>query len=145
MAVIGRRSFCLRAAFLTAAGPLLHGFEESQLRFQVGALANALSAGDPSDAMTYFSKSLRDYDKLRDYFTGLTGAFTIRNEVDVLEEQDTANQLVATLRWAITLSDAQTGESRHRAAEIHVRFVREKSKWKIAEFAPIEIFNPAKV
>ncbi len=141
MAAIALR-FCF--AGLLLANVLLAGDQQAEIRTQLSDVASALTGSNPADAMTAFSKSYPDYNKLRDYFTGLTNAFSIVNEVDVLDEADTDKDSVATVSWTITLSNGPiSGNSTQRTAEIHVRFVREKGKWKIVEFSPIDIFNPA--
>ncbi len=89
--------------------------------------------------MEPFSKAFPKYDKLRDYFTGLTDAFSIANEVDVLEQQDSQ----ATVRWSITLSSNGSNHTTHRSAEIHLRMARERKNWKIVDFSPIDLFDPA--
>ncbi len=137
MAVIARNArLVVLAAFATFA---LQAADNADIRATLGTVANALTANDPSSAMEPFSKSFAKYDKLRDYFTGLTAAFSIVNEVDVLDQQDSQ----ATVRWAITLASNGSNHSTHRAAEIHLRMAREKKKWKIVDFSPIDLFDPA--
>ncbi len=102
----------------------------------------ALTGGNPADAMTPFSKSFANYDKLRNYFIGLTNAFDIVNEVDVTEEQDSPNEILATIHWAITVSNKGNNSSNQRSAEIHVRLVQERGKWRILGFSPIDVFDP---
>ncbi len=113
------------------------------LRTQLNTIATALSAGDPSAAMGPFSKSYGSYDKLRNYFSGLTNAFSIANEVDVTDEQEARTEIRATVHWAITLSTLGSDNNNQRSADIQVRCVREKEKWKIADFAPIDLFDPS--
>ncbi|MDQ2711105.1 MAG: hypothetical protein M3Y24_02530 [Acidobacteriota bacterium] len=123
---------------------LLAGDQQAEIRSQLSDVGSALTGSNPADAMTPFSKSFPDYNKLRNYFTGLTSAFSIVNEIDVLDEADTDKDSTATVRWTITLSNGPvSGNGTQRAADIHVRFVREKGKWKIVEFSPIDLFDPA--
>ena len=141
MAAIALR-FCTVGLLITKL--VLAGDQQAEIRSQLSDVGSALTGSNPADAMTPFSRSYSDYNKLRDYFTGLTNAFSIVNEVDVLDEADTDKNSVATLSWTITLSNGPiSGNSTQRTAEIHARFVRENGKWKIVEFSPIDIFNPA--
>ncbi len=117
--------------------------QPAEVRGQLSRIADSLTAGDAAGAMSPFSKSFGDYDKLRDYFTGLTSAFSIVNEVDVLAESDTGTESLLTIHWTMTLSDNQSSFTNQRAAEIHVRLVRGKDKWKINGFSPIDLFDPA--
>jgi hypothetical protein len=108
----------------------------------VSSVASALSAGNPADAMTAFDKSFPAYEKLRDYFSGLTSAFQLVNQLEVTEEEDSSEEATLTLDWTLTLPPAQTGYTTNRNATIHVRLVEKGGKWKIVEFSPIELFDP---
>lgn len=111
-------------------------------RAQVSYVASALTAGNPADAMTPFDKSFPAYDKLRGYFSGLTGAFQLTNQLEVTEEQDSPDEATLTLDWTLTMTDPQTGYARNRNATIHARLVPKGGKWKIVEFSPIAMFDP---
>jgi hypothetical protein len=111
-------------------------------RAQVSYVASALTAGNAADAMSPFDKSFADYEKLRGYFSGLTSAFQLTNQLEVTEEQDSDGQATLTLEWTLTLTDAQTGYTTNRNATIHARLVPTGGKWKIVEFSPIELFDP---
>lgn len=140
-AIVLRLALCCA---LVLAASTLQADDTADLRARLADVANALTAGNPSQAMAAFSKTFKDYEKLRRDFTGLTDSFTITNEVDVLAEpgEDTASPAM-TVRWAITLTNPQTQYSNHRAREMRIRFVRERDKWQIAEFAPLDLFDPA--
>lgn len=113
----------------------------SAARAQVAAVAEALSAGDAAEAMSHFSKSLPDYDKLRRYFEGLA-AFQVENELQITDEQDSEKQAAFTITWDITLTDLGMSESRRRSGEIHAKLALVDNKWSIVEFTPLDIFNP---
>ncbi len=146
MAVIAHRVSAARvlsAALIFVFTSAAAADQATDIRSRLNEVASSLTAGNPAEAMTPFSKSFANYEKLRDDFTGLTGSFSIVNEVDVLDEHDSKAESVATISWAITLTDPQNNFNTQRSAEIHVRFVREKGKWKIGEFSPIAIFDPS--
>lgn len=150
MAVTGlKRSRARRLALLAQAMLLLAGAtgsradQSADLRARLNEIASSLTAGDPAGAMAPFSKSFANYQKLRDYFSGLTNAFSIVNEVDVLDEADSKTESVATISWIITLTNPQNNFNTQRSAEIHVRFISQQGKWKVVEFSPIGIFDPS--
>ena len=113
----------------------------SGARAQVAAVAEALSSGDASAAMTHFAKSYREYDKLRHYFEGLS-AFQVENQLDITDEEDTDNSVLLTITWDITLTDLGSDRSRRRTSDIHAKLTLLDSKWRIVEFSPVDIFNP---
>lgn len=132
----------LRIIALFAALPLLYADQTADLRSQLDVIARGLSAGDPAAGMTVFDRSLKDYVKLSNYFGGLTNAFNIVNEIDVSDEQDSNDEIKATVHWTITLSDVGSNYTERRAGDINLRLVQRGRKWKIVEFAPIDIFDP---
>ena len=137
MAVTGRR-----VALVLLALPLLRADQTADVRSQVEAIARGLSAGDPAAAMSPFDKSYAHYDKLSDDFGGLTAAFDIVNNIDVVDEEDTAADSKLSVHWTITLSDLQSHFTEQRAGDINVRLVLKDRKWKIVEFSPIDVFDP---
>ena len=104
MAVTGPKRSCVRRlSFLAQAMLLLAGASGSRadqsadIRSRLNEIASSLTAGDPASAIAPFSKSFANYQKLRDYFDGLTNAFSIVNEIDVLDEADSKTESTATL------------------------------------------------
>ncbi len=141
MAAIGLKRIALTLAALLCSlliSSSVQAQDEPDVRAALGQVASALTASDPSGAMQPFSKTLPDYGKLRNYFTGLTNGFSIVNEIDILDQQGAQ----ATVRWAMTLSSDGGNHSTRRVAEIHLRMSLEKKKWKVVEFSPISLFDP---
>lgn len=136
------RAVVLIAVLLSVASVPVFGDQSSDAREVLSSVATALSTGNPSQALEPFDKSCATYDTLSDYFNGLTNAFQIRNEIDVVDETDTPTEMKLTVRWAMTLQNRTTSLTQDRSAEIHVRLVKKGKQWKIAEFAPIESFRP---
>lgn len=112
-------------------------------RGQVSHIATALSASDPADAMTPFLKTYANYSKLRNYFAGLVSASQVVSEIDVTDEQDSKTQVDLTVHWRLTLTDLQTYYTQDRAGDVNIKLVLVKGKWKIEDFAPIDLFKPA--
>jgi hypothetical protein len=129
------------AALSLGTGPVAAADASSDARAQVAAVAEALSSGDAADAMTHFSKSLPDYDKVRRYFEGLS-AFQVENQLNFTDEEDSDTSVGLTITWDITLTDLGSDRSRRRTGEIHVKLAPTDSKWRIVEFTPLDIFNP---
>jgi hypothetical protein len=136
MAAIARSSLVSLVALAAAA------FGADTPRARVSYVASALTAGNPADAMSCFDKSFAGYEKLRGYFSGLTSAFQLVNQLEVTEEEDSAAEATLTIEWTLTLSDPQTGYAENRNAAVHARLALKSAKWKIVEFTPIELFDP---
>jgi hypothetical protein len=104
---------------------------------QVTHVATALTAGNAADAMTTFDKAFSGYDRLHDYFSALTNAYQVVNEIEVTGEQIADSEATLTVHWVMTLSDSQT-----RSEDLTVKLNLRESKWRIVDFSPIEFFNP---
>lgn len=149
MAVIGLRTclprrrgpVCALAAALLAT--TLFADQASEALAAVTRVASALSANNPAAAIAQFDPSYSEYDKLKNYFIGLTGAYDVTSEATIADEQVSPDAVSFRLDWTLTLTHPNTAFSRQRNAEIQVRLIRKKGKWKIASFSPIDIFNPA--
>ncbi len=113
------------------------------VRTQLRAIAAGLTAGSSAQAMVPFDESCPNYTKLSNDFEGLTNAFRIENEIDVNDEDDAPAETKLTVTWTITLTDLGTSFTEQRRGNINIRLVRKGRKWKIVDFAPIEIFDPA--
>ena len=118
--------------------------DSADARGQVSQIANALSEGNAASAMMPIDKSYANYGKLRDYFSGLTGAFQIVNQIDVSDEQHEKDQIKLSVHWDLTLTDLQTNYTESRAADLEIRLNKLKGKWKIMDIEPIDLFNPAR-
>jgi hypothetical protein len=140
MAAIGRRAAAI--AFVAFSLAQARADRAADVRSQLEAVAAALTAGNPAEAMTVFDKSCANYTEISNYFEGLTSAFQIANEIDVLDEQDSAAETKVTVNWTITLIDLGSNYTERRQGEINVRLLLKDQKWKIAGFAPTAIFNP---
>lgn len=118
--------------------------DSADARDQISHIANALSEGNAAGAMAPIDKSFAKYDKLRDYFAGLTAAFQIVNGIEISDEQGETAQITLSVHWDLTLTDLQTNYTENRAADLNVKLSKVKGKWKIMDIEPIDIFNPAR-
>ena len=143
MAVIERRrsSSLIAIALLCTALPS-RADRASDVRSEVAYVASALASGNPTDALTRFDKSMPDYDKLRDYFDGLTSSYDIASEVEVAEEEDGETETTLKVNWSLTLSDRVNSNSTRQTTEATMRWKQIKKKWRIVSFTPVEMFNP---
>ena len=108
----------------------------------VSRISTALTDNNPSDAMTPFDKSTPGYTTLESEFASLTNAYSIANEIQVLDEGDSPTETRLTLRWSLNLTNVQSSASTRKTSEVHVRLRLEKKKWKIVEFSPVDFFMP---
>jgi hypothetical protein len=113
MAATVPRSLWLLLA-LTFLLPRARADDSADIHVVVGAVATALSSGDPALAISPFSKKCPDYDTLNNDFQALTGAYSLVSQISFTDEQVTAPAATVTVHWALTLSTRQTGFSTTR-------------------------------
>lgn len=142
MAAIGPRIAApLAVAALFAV--VLRADETSDALTVVNRVATALAANDPAEAIAQFDRSFPEYDRLKSYFIGLTGAYNLTNEAVIVGERTSPGVVNLDLDWTITLTRPDTLLSAQRKKKVQVRVTRIKNRWKIAAFSPISIFDPA--
>ena len=141
----GSASRLLQAA-AGALVPLIMAFPiyadlANDVRAQVSYVGTALAASNASDAMTPFDKSFANYQKLKNYFQGLS-AFQVDNEIEFIEEDDNETSAKLIVNWTLTLTDIATDATERRTGDITIELARKDGKWKIIDFAPITFFDP---
>lgn len=141
MAVIARNVAAVCCALALAAAHA-RADQAADVRSAIELIATALSSGNPAQAMSAFDKSYANYQKLSDDFEGLTNAFRIVNEVDVVDEDDAPAETKITVHWIITLSDLALNYTERREGDINARLVLKGRKWKLVEFSPLDVFDP---
>ncbi len=141
MAATGRRAFLLALFLCCGAGA--RADDSSDVHSVIGDVANALSAGEVTQAMAGFSKKCANYDKLNEYFDALTGAYFVENTVAFTDEEISATEASVAMRWDLALTTKQSGFTKNRSAELTVKLVREGKHWRIMELGPTAIFDPS--
>ena len=116
--------------------------DDADVHSVIGDVANALSAGDPADAMSGFSKKCPNYQRLSEDFEALTDAYFVSNRVQFSDEEVSATEATVALHWDLAVTTKQTDFTKNRSADLTLKLVREGKHWRIIEFGPIEIFDP---
>ncbi len=142
MPAIARKTFLAALAFVFAGAGIASADQPHDALDVINHVTGALAEGDPADAIAPFDSSMDGYDTLQNQFVGLTQSYQIVNEADVVDEQDSADEIQLTLRWAVTLTGRQTSFTNRKSAQVHLKMRRQKGKWKIVEFAPLDLFAP---
>jgi hypothetical protein len=126
---------------LVLAGTL-PGQDSKGIDRQLSHVATALTAGNPSDAITPFDKSFDGYTQLSDDFVALTNSYRIVNEIEIADEQIEDGEATLTVHWVMTLSDLENRNSEVRTEEVTVKLTLKKNEWRIVAFSPLDLFNP---
>jgi hypothetical protein len=116
---------------------------EKAIETQIARVGTALSSRNAEEAMIPFDKSFADYSRLNDYFAALTDAYSLTNEVDILDEEISDHEATVTVHWIMVLSDLHSGLSETREQDLTVKLSMKKSDWKIVSITPLEFFDPA--
>lgn len=135
-------AIALRISLLCLAICLASAEQPKGIRQQIGYVATALTSGDAADAMTPFDRKFANYDKLRDYFAGLAGAFQLVNEIEVGDEEATATTAKLIVHWTLTMTDGANGFNNSRSGDLSFALALIDGRWKITDLTPIEFFDP---
>ncbi len=138
MAAIGLRFPLL---MLVAASAMMADQAHDVLHV-VNNLTTALGDNDAPEAMSYVDRSFAGYDRMAADLGNLTAGYSISNEADVIDEDDTADESKLTLDWSLTLRSQGTGQTVSRHEQVLVRLVCKGKRWKIVDFAPLKLFDP---
>ena len=130
------------AALLLVLACLLPAQQSRAVRDQVAHVGTALSSGNPEEAMTPFDKSFDNYGRLSDYFSALTNAYTLTNDLEITGEEIVQHEATLTIHWIMTLSDLKTSLSEVRVQDVTVKLAMKKNDWRIVSIAPLAFFDP---
>jgi len=129
-------------ALLLALACFLPAQQSRAIRDQVAHVGTALSSGNPEEAMTPFDKSFDNYSRLSDYFSALTNAYTLTNDLEITDEAIDKHEATLTIHWIMTLSDLKTGLSEVRVQDLTLKLSMKKYDWRIISIAPLTFFDP---
>lgn len=142
---LNRRSV-IRSLALPALAVFAKAAQPRDVRATIIYLSSALANGNPSDAMTVFAKTSPGYRQLLDYFSVLTTSYEIASEVEISDETTTDRESDVEATWTLNLTSLSTKATDRRVVDVKIRLQRTKpgnnSPWQIAEFVPVDLFNP---
>ena len=118
------------------------------VRATITYISSALANGNPSDAIDLFLKTCPGYEKLVDYFNVLTTSYEIASQIEITDETPGAGETQVEATWSLTLTSRAAAAIGRRTENVKLRLKATKQGkdpgWKIAEFAPIDFFDPQK-
>jgi hypothetical protein len=109
---------------------------------QISRVATALTSGNPEEALVPIDKACPGYATLRDYFTALTNAYNMTNDLEVTDEQIVNQEATLTVHWILTLSDLKSDLSETRTQDLTIKLSLKKFAWQIVSISPLDFFNP---
>ncbi len=109
---------------------------------QISRVATALTSGNPEEALGPIDKACPGYATLRDYFTALTNAYNMTNDLEVTDEQIVNQEATLTVHWILTLSDLKSDLSETRTQDLTIKLSLKKFAWQIVSISPLDFFNP---
>lgn len=139
MAVTARRALILSLLFCTM---IMRADDSANIHEVIGDMANALSAGDAAQAISFVSKKCENYDRLMKQFDAVTGAYYVENHIEFSDEDLAQTQATISLRWDMALTTKQSAFVKNRSAEIKIKLAREGKHWKIIDLSPADFFDP---
>ena len=132
-----------RQAILMLAAVPLAADDSSDIWDLLTQVAAALGAGNASDFMQAFDRSMPGYEMLASYISGLVVEYEVHSSIDLVKEEDADSTRTAELDWILELIEQQdeTNITRRRQ-RIICRLKKTGKKWKIVALEPISFFAP---
>ena len=129
-----RRRFLLCLLALPEASSLLDLF---------ASMAQALSAGNPSDFLAPFERSMPGYQKLESQVFALLSQAEVASSVELVQDQGDDQRRRVELDWILEIrSHLPAGPSEHRRQLLKAGLARRGKSWKIVSFEPLSFFAP---
>jgi hypothetical protein len=100
--------------------------------------------GNVPEFMSAISKSLPEYDTLKENVTALAHDSEVSSSVVPLTEDQQGEIYKIDLDWLLQIrSLEQDGPLVRRREVVHCELRKEKKRWKIVSLKPIDFFKPA--
>ena len=129
-----RRRFLLGLLALPEASSLLDLF---------ASMAQALSAGNPSDFLAPFERSMPGYRKLESQVFALLSQAEVASSVELVQDQGDDQRRRVELDWILEIrSHLPAGPSEHRRQLLKAGLTRRGKSWKIVSLEPLSFFAP---
>jgi hypothetical protein len=129
-----RRRFLLCLLALPEASSLLDLF---------ASMAQALSAGNPSDFLAPFERSMPGYRKLESQVFALLSQAEVASSVELVQDQGDDQRRRVELDWILEIrSHLPAGPSERRRQLLKAALTRRGKSWKIVSLEPLSFFAP---
>jgi hypothetical protein len=129
-----RRRFLLGLLALPEASSLLDLF---------ASMAQALSAGNPSDFLAPFERSMPGYRKLESQVFALLSQAEVASSVELVQDQGDDQRRRVELDWILEIrSHLPAGPSERRRQLLKAALTRRGKSWKIVSLEPLSFFAP---
>jgi hypothetical protein len=112
---------------------------------EVSGTGDAVKGGNVPKFMDAFSKSLPDYDTLKNNVTALVNNAEVSSSIAPLNEDGDDQARMIDLDWLLEVrSLEQDGPLVRRREVVHCELRKEKKHWKIVALKPLDFFAPVK-
>jgi hypothetical protein len=117
--------------------------EPSSLLELFASMAQALSAGNPTDFLAPFDRRMPDYRKLETQIFALLNQAEVTSSVELLQDQGDDQRRRVELDWILEIrSDLPAGPSERRRQLLKAVLTRQGKSWKIVSLEPLSFFAP---
>ncbi len=114
---------------------------ENEAADLIRSVADALSAGKLELFLSYFDRSMPDYDKLRFNVTGLNAQADIGCNIEIRGNTGGDDARALTLDWILTVerNDGTPGTIQRRQT-VKCQLKKIGKSWRIVAFDPVDLF-----
>lgn len=106
-------------------------------------LAASLTAGNVQTFMAPFDRSVAGYDRLREEVTALVRQGQTQSYVEVVRNEGDDHSRTIEATWELRVRrDGDATFAARPEAKVTCKLELRGKKWRIVEFAPVELFAP---
>jgi hypothetical protein len=135
-----------QAILAVVAAPLtssLSADDDRDIWELVTQAAADLSAGNASDFMQAFDRSMPGYQMLASNISGLIAEYEVQSSIELLSEEGSGSTQTVELDWYLELVEQQDETNLTRRRDrVTCRLMKTGKKWKIVGLEPISFFAP---
>jgi hypothetical protein len=129
-----RRAFLLGGLAMLKSPSLLDLFT---------SMAQALSAGSPSEFLAPFQRSMPGYRQLESQVFALLNQAEVASSVELVQDQGDDQRHQVELDWILEIrSNLPDGPSERRRQLLKVTLTRRGKNWRIVSLDPLDFFAP---
>ncbi len=109
----------------------------------LSAMANALTESDATTFLFYIDPSMPGFDSFRLAIRGLLNEVEINSSISPIENEGDAHTRTLVVDWSMHLMDLNGAEEvTTREANVTMKLVRRRARWKVISFQPADFFRP---
>ena len=132
-----------RVFLLSTLAPVLVADPRQELYDLLATMASGLSEENPNQFLDAFDRSMQGYDGLAANVRALIQQVEVMSTIELIDDSGDASRHTMRVDWLLQLRNKDDRASvLRRQKTVECRFEKQKRKWRVVAFAPLDLFAP---